>query len=483
MLAPRSSACFNPGQAVEVLIRWEVALIRFVAYGVRGRVLGMGLSFRNLDELARDNPILFDLAPYDSSGQLLITCGDERTLKRTFAAFPSAHVITLTPRTLNTLRSGQAVIAPLDQLGVPGFADGALFAGETEFELIELLRASGLVDPDTQIEGLEEYFRHERGEVEDCPSCRLQRHTEARLPPLDVLALAGLLAPESGKGAPLTGPAPGREDWRERIYRHPYLVVVAALAVCALLALAIESLKSDPPPIQAGPPPMSERTRAWIASDQARRRLLEERAPHVLALGTGEPAREPAPCTAQIVAPPALGQQLIGVGRRGLDDLHSFEETLEQVLLVFHDALDVMPGSAAGVGPVRRRLHWDSSVDHGNLSSPYRLTFVVDAWTDPTFADEIAQLPPEAPIELRSDSYTPGSVTGRLWVWSLDERAFVCTSPPVTATTPPLILQRNRPGVRRGLWDDPLLKARIETLLGGAREAASRLTAVAADKR
>ncbi|WP_224243353.1 hypothetical protein [Hyalangium gracile] len=117
-------------------------------------------------------------------------------------------------------------------------------------------------------------------------------------------------------------------------------------------------------------------------------------------------------------------------------------------------------------------------MDEGYPPRPYRLTYIVDAWTDPVFAEKIARARPDEPIELGSDSYTPGTVTGRLWVWGLEERAFVCASPPVTSETPPLTLRRQAPGNPKDIWDEPLHKARVETLLAGVRAAAARLSSV-----
>ncbi|MDX2013985.1 MAG: hypothetical protein SFW67_27560 [Myxococcaceae bacterium] len=85
-----------------------------------------------------------------------------------------------------------------------------LFAGPTEFEMIDALRGAGLVDAATRFQGLEEYQQHERNAVESCALCRERRHVKREPPP------------------------PPARSWRETLYAHPY---VAALGLFALFAL------------------------------------------------------------------------------------------------------------------------------------------------------------------------------------------------------------------------------------------------------
>jgi hypothetical protein len=185
-------------------------MIRFTAHGDAGRILGMGLSFGNLRELRAQRPIVFDLAAHSSHGRLVIACGDEGTVAQMLSAFPDGHVVTLTERTLASLREGAVIQVPLADLNVPNFGLGLLFAGETEYEIVAGMRSAGLLAPDAPLDGIEEYERHERNEVADCALCRGRRH-----------------------GAPAVVALP----WQERVYRHPYLVAASFLLLVSIITL------------------------------------------------------------------------------------------------------------------------------------------------------------------------------------------------------------------------------------------------------
>jgi hypothetical protein len=82
--------------------------------------------------------------------------------------------------------------------------------------------------------------------------------------------------------------------------------------------------------------------------------------------------------------------------------------------------------------------------------------------------------------ELGRRSFQPGIVAGRLLVWDLDRRRFVCASPEVVAVTPQLTLVRRRfDASSRVLVDDALNKARLETLLAAIRAATRQLRRIA----
>lgn len=176
-------------------------MIRFVADGAQGRVLGLGFSFANLDLLAKRQPILFDLAPYGQSGELFILAGDQSDV--TAATMVHQHVLGLTPRTLDALRQGQVFPVELSGLGVTALWQALLFAGPTEPELVENMRKSGLLRADTELDW-GDYQRHERGEVPGCVPCAAREpsppspsplpSSAPSLPPLwRVWALVGLI--------------------------------------------------------------------------------------------------------------------------------------------------------------------------------------------------------------------------------------------------------------------------------------------------
>lgn len=323
----------------------------------------MGLSWANLIELADDRPILFELEPLGGEGRIFIAFGDEAMARVLVDARPDAHVITITARAMETLQSGEVFTVPLRELGVPGFHVGLVFAGETEFELIENLRAAGLADPSAPIEGIEEYLRHERNEVADCPRCRAGSHGG-----LATQAPRALIGARAGRG----------RSWRERVVRHPYLVMAGGLAICFVIALTIVYVGKDARKLASAkaPPEPSAQTQAWLVSDRMRQAQLDARDPEVLSLGlasTGE-----GPCPLAVTAPELLGTRPSGPApQNGDDDAERFANQLEWVLLLI-DEVDVLPGVASGVGPVNHRIYSGATVDDGGSS--YRLTFVVDAW-------------------------------------------------------------------------------------------------------
>jgi hypothetical protein len=143
-------------------------MIRFVGQGSGGQVLGLGLSFGNLDLLAEARPIRFDLAPYGESGHLLILAGTEDDVAAALAT--GDKVLGLTPRTLDSLRQGQVIPIELAGLGISALWQAILFAGPSERQILDDMRQSGLVSPDARID-TQDFERHERGEAHDCVEC------------------------------------------------------------------------------------------------------------------------------------------------------------------------------------------------------------------------------------------------------------------------------------------------------------------------
>lgn len=239
------------------------------------------------------------------------------------------------------------------------------------------------------------------------------------------------------------------------------------VAVVGIIALAFYmSRKVTSEEVQPKPRASAE-TLAFIASDQARRKQLTAL---LTQPGATLPSPLPgaAPCS-QAVAPPAqLGKR--NLGGRGLSkDDYFFEVVIKQLLLSPLDGYDVMPARAEGVGPVRKRFNLDSFIDDQTepFSRPFRLSFVVTRWRDPVFAPAADAGAGDTGKEDRQKFIT-GAASGRLLLWSLRKRAFICASGEVIARTPPLTLI-NETGGRFNMNDDPVLKGRLETLIAAIR--------------
>lgn len=172
----------------------------------------MGLSFDNLRLLEEHKPIAFDLAPYGTTGQLLIAYGDLAIAEALAAAMPDHRVITLHPNTMAALRRGEVIDVPFSSLDVTELSRAMLFAGTTEHAMLDALRGAGMLKG-TKIEGEAEYARHQRNEVDDCEACRERRDAIAALP------------------------------LRERIYRHPNLVAFGVLLFAALVTLLVKAIR------------------------------------------------------------------------------------------------------------------------------------------------------------------------------------------------------------------------------------------------
>lgn len=204
-------------------------MIQFIADSPNGPVLGVGLSFGNLDRITVGDPALVKLSEHGGAGRIVLaSVSRNEDLAPLMAQFPGDFVVGLTQRTVDSLRSGEAIELGLAQLGVPNFHAGILFAGPTEFEIVNTLRASGFVSADTPLTGLDEYLRHERNVVEDCASCRARTHQKTGGP--------NLALPSAPRSTP----------WLERLYAHPYLAAVGLLGLFALIGLAVSLAKISP---------------------------------------------------------------------------------------------------------------------------------------------------------------------------------------------------------------------------------------------
>jgi hypothetical protein len=190
-------------------------MIRFRADGARGSFLGMGLSFDNLDRLQAGEPAFVPLE--GSRGRIVLACSaNHQALALLMVQFSGDHLVGLSPRMIDDLSGGQTVEIALEQIGVRGVNTGVLFAGPTEFEMVDALRAAGFVDAATRLTGLDEYLQHERNEVETCPLCRERRHRQRKA---------------------------ARATWQQTLVAHPNLAIVGLFGLFALIGLVVAWLR------------------------------------------------------------------------------------------------------------------------------------------------------------------------------------------------------------------------------------------------
>lgn len=426
-------------------------MIRFIGEGRDGPVLFLGLSEGNLEQLRADAPIAFELGDLGVLGFFALACGDAigvEALRAEAGELPIA-LLTLVEADMAQLRGGRILTRDLRELGLPVDGNVVLFRGETELAMLADLRASGLIDEDVTIEGLEEYLAHEAGLVPGCPDCDAGRPHH-----MTTSAISGSVVAER----------PPRK-WRDEAMDHPYLVILAVILICVAVGLIIE-LSNEPGSSET---PRSEPTaeaRAQLESDKARRRLLFERRPSTLA-----PTLTAAPCPIAVEAPEPPGSlPLVKPGASGSPQ-QGFERAARAFLMTQTEpSLDIVPARAEGTGPVTGRLHADETQDlrlHA-FEGGYHLTLIVHAFIDP-----------ELPLAVReaTTAYQQGSVRGSLLVWSYPERRFVCASPPVDALTGKLTIGRfpgSEPGSQPAL-EDALAKARVQTLAMAAQVAVRSL--------
>jgi hypothetical protein len=176
-------------------------MIRFTADGREGPVLGLGLSFANLDLLRLGQPIQFE----EQGLSMVIMEGDAAAIAQAEAALPGSRIIGLTPRTLDTLRAGEVITVPRTSSALQ--VDVLLFAGESEIAIMEAMQGASMITPNTDVRGLDEYHRHEANAVEGCEQCEARR----------------------------------ARSWRDWIIDHPYILIAAIVIAVLLLGLSLEA--------------------------------------------------------------------------------------------------------------------------------------------------------------------------------------------------------------------------------------------------
>ena len=449
-------------------------MIRFVADGKRGRVLGLGLSFDNLRLLADSRPIVFDLAPLGSRGTFVLACGpvDEvvRFVERSGLA--DARIVRVDEARLASFRRGEALSLDLEALGVPGFTDAILFAGPTEFEVVEALRSAGLVKPETELEGIEEYRRHQAGLVQDCPLCQARKHG---LP--DDLGLSWLEQFSQNSPPPPTPAQASRStpvDWRallrSPLFRLFLVTAVVGSIVGILVAPSVRHKRSA-----------SHDERESPARARARERIVSAEKPRSAFFDTARrndlaPALSADSCPVAVQLPHALGsleRQMVHFASSKPD--RALGESLRMFAL-YGPGFDLLPPASAGADGGERV----GATPEGTLPQAWP-TLVVEQWTDAEFEAGAAEavtaerrargLREPGEVSAPLEPVTTGSVRGRLLLWGYAEERLICASPPVEARTPSVFLT---PGA------DLATVAKLETVLAAFAAAVPELKAIEA---
>lgn len=437
-------------------------MIRFVADGKDGKVLGLGLSWANLDLLLDDHPIVFALDELGASGELMIVAAESPFGTHLLQSTAVEHVLGLADSTLETLRQGQLHMLPGEALDLEEFAHVGLFGGPSELEIVDALKQTGLLAADQALEGMDEYLAHEAHSVEGCSWCAL-RAAEGH-------------APRKRQRQSPTSAHPLR-DW---VFAHPYTFFVAALLIIALFGLVIDALFDPTGPrtdVRRGEKQVArltpEEVDAYVESEALRRAAIT--GPEPIALSEAA-----APCTARLPrlhqdpknAPPRPKTIHRGSLREDFDDTWEVES-------IFSPHFEIRPAEPEGVGPIHK-VYRDRGLDGALPAFPYdtHVTYIVEAWSDPVLPDDLAaKMAALGDDAAETVEFTPGGVAGRVVVWSYPKRAFVCASPTVLTHASDLtIVKRNEGG--RVVQDEPMVRAQIELLEAGIRAAMKQAVAV-----
>lgn len=456
-----------------------------------GRLLGLGLSFANLERMEAHDPVVVDLTRHEGRGSLLVAAAEDEVGVAGAKGLLGGpcYVARLDAAALEALRRGQ----PLQRsLGAPGFVRLLLFTGQDELELIATLRGAGLVEDDAPLHGLDEYFLHEAGLCAGCSSCEARWAGEggaARTPSGDHYGDAGRFDASSA------APDPHAEQgWRgagERAGRasssptrwpsHPNVAVAVLVGlmviVAGVIAYAAHYVEAEQErEREARRAADTQAAQEQIASDRRRRAALATKRPAALASRL-----ESTPCPLKVHAPRGMNNLML-MKTRYLERVGQTRFDRQMRYWLIRAGLDVLPAAGRGVGPLRRRLHRDASLEARRrpVDPPIHRSFVVMDWRDPELPKDIDEFTRKAPQGARR-TFRAGLVRGRMLVWSYAEDRFVCASPVVVALSPNMTLKRMSDFIRPGkrIIDDALNKTRAETLIAAMRKASKQLRAVA----
>ncbi|MFO0640304.1 MAG: hypothetical protein U0183_13880 [Polyangiaceae bacterium] len=297
---------------------------------------------------------------------------------------------------------------------------------------------------------------------EDATAASQVRQVKVLLAALDGGALPAT-APETPpperatKGKSRPAPAPPREDERFSAMFKP--MGIAALVIVLVVAASLREARQPPPP-----PPPSPKVDAGPSArelSETARRAAVLRLDAKVGLDAGT-----TPCTIAVASPQPVPRGTVTAPRIGraigttgeLLGTEHFDATVRQYAALYAPALDVLPATPSGVGPVKggeRPRSWGSPY-------PYAVTLVVTGWTDPVVTGANATL-----------SIVPGRLEGRLFVWSYASSRFVCAGDVTTSNTTPLVVVRGRD--LKDPEDDPLNRARLDLVAEAYRKGISGL--------
>lgn len=178
------------------------------------------------------------------------------------------------------------------------------------------------------------------------------------------------------------------------------------------------------------------------------------------------PEPTPTPCGVSIAVPdevprgevvaPVLGRALLTGELYGTDD---FDATIRQWAGRFAPGLEVVPASAAGVGPITG----EPGVEDAWRMARIPVTLVVREWRDPVVMDD-------------GSSVVPGRAAGVALAWSATAERFVCAAPFDVENGRSLSITRSTDlSVPE---DDPLNRARLDLIEQAARAAIPSLRAL-----
>jgi|GEM_PF-1952582 len=437
-------------------------MIRFVAQGGDGAILGLGLSTGNLERLEQDEPIAFEQASEDGLAGLFIVAveGSARVVVLLGELGPvSSTVLELSGSDIDELRNGGGIQRQLTG-GRHGFSWALFVHGTTELHILEALSESGLVPAGVELDGWGEYVRD------------LEQHE--RRSSADARPLSG--DPQHGHG--LDGrPGP---LWR-RLAASPASWLFGLVLLGGLISLGIRVAQSRGDGSDGVTVPSRSSPAEMPASEPRRRAWVDAADVRVFGAVPGD-----APCPLEVWVPEPLGSTPIAGGgtSRGREETARLQDGLLWML----DArlMDIAPEPGARVRGLTRVVRNEPLPDGWRDVQSYA-TLVVSELEDVTVLGSTGDVDVRTEPAIAGTRTTttrvldvkPGRVRARLLVWDYPAGAVLCASAPIEVQTPSLQLSSFESELGR-VEDDVVLKARVETLVAAAREARSQLRRVRA---
>ncbi len=444
-------------------------MIRFVSDGRHGTVVGLGLTEGNLQLLARDEPIMFDLADQGlESCMFVIAVPGSAVVAEGRAALDgqSSYVLELSTEQMETLRAEGAVPRELPD-GPGGLAQALLIYGETEVHILQAMAESGLMPEGTEVHGVDQY-------VDDVEQRGI--YGDRGVVPTEGSGVR-VERPQGDGSAADTARGGPRRTLRHKLLGSPMFWLAMIVVVAGAITVGIQLVRGARSRNAAmvreratgpnTPPPHSE---------ALRQRLVDTLDPQLVGAIPG-----PDPCRHEIWVPESVGRRPLLHARRGRSESDRLEHAL--MWLLDERLMDITPDRAEGIPGIERVIRNVPSGDGWRGVRTYA-TLVVEATHDATMLGPVGDqtVTEEAIIGgVRTSTnqefaLVPGWVRARLVVWSYEQERFVCASETVLAHTPSFHWEARADS----LHDDepPTLNARLETLIAAARLGHERLRAI-----